>query len=207
MKIAIIGATGYVGSKILVEALARGHHVTAIQNRGNNMQDHEFLKRIDGDATDVSALSRMVAGNDVVISAFNPGLDKDGKGTQSIIDGVKKAGVARLLVVGGAGTLLHPAGGRVLDQADFPSEWKQGSLRTAAFLEQLRLETDLDWVFLSPAAALLPGVRTGIYRVGKDSLLVDTEGHSRISLEDYAIAMLDEVENPQWHRERFTVAY
>lgn len=207
MKIALIGATGYVGSSILTEALARGHHVSAIVGNAGRLPQHASLSGVKGDATDAAALANMVAGHDVVISAFNPGRDHDGSGTRAIIDGVKLGGVARLLVVGGAGTLQHPAGGRVVDQPDFPAEWKQGSLRTAAFLDQLRGETALDWVFLSPAAVLAPGQRTGHYRSGKDDLLTDANGESRISLQDYAVAMIDETEAPQHHFERFAVAY
>jgi putative NADH-flavin reductase len=215
MKIALIGATGYVGSSILTEALARGHQITAIVGDARRLPQHAKLSGVEGDATDAAALAKMVAGHDVVISAFNPGRDQDGSGTRAIIDGVKLGGVARLLAVGGAGTLNHPAGGRVVDQPDFPVEWKQGSLRTAAFFEQLREqpreqlrgETALDWVFLSPAAVLAPGERTGHYRSGKDTLLTDANGESRISLQDYAVAMLDEAEAPQHHFERFTVAY
>ena len=207
MKIALIGATGYVGSKVLVEALARGHHVTAIINDATGLPTHQNLTGIEGDATNAEALASMVAHHDVVISAFNPGRDQDGSGTKSIIDGVKRGGVARFIAVGGAGTLRHPAGGLVLDQPDFPAEWKEGSLRTAAFLEQLRAESELDWVFLSPAAVLFQGERTGRYRVGKDDLLIDAKGESRISLEDYAVALIDETEVPKRHLERFTVAY
>lgn len=133
--------------------------------------------------------------------------DSTGTGTQAIIDGVKRARVSRLLVVGGAGSLKLPSGGRVIDQPDFPAEWKDGALRTAAFLDRLRAETELDWAFLSPALMLVPGVRTGRYRTGRDDLLTDDAGESRISLQDYAVAMLDEAERPQRHRERFSVAY
>jgi putative NADH-flavin reductase len=128
----------------------------------------------------------------VVISAFNPGRDEDGTGTRSILDGVKRARVGRMLAVGGAGSLEVAPGQRLVDQPDFPAQWKQGALRTAAFLEQLRAETELDWVFLSPAAMLVPGERTGRYRVGGDQLMTDEKGESRISLQDYAVAMLDE---------------
>ncbi|MET3135555.1 putative NADH-flavin reductase [Oxalobacteraceae bacterium GrIS 1.11] len=207
MKIALIGATGYVGSKVLDEALARGHYVTAIISDATGLPTHENLAGIEGDARNAEALASMVARHDVVISAFNPGRDQDGSGTRSIIDGVKRGGVARFIAVGGAGTLQHPAGGLVLDQPDFPAEWKEGSLRTAAFLEQLRAESELDWVFLSPAAVLFQGERTGRYRVGKDDLLIDAKGESRISLEDYAVALIDETEVPKRHLERFTVAY
>ena len=207
MKIALIGATGYVGASILAEALARGHHVTAIARHTAALPQHALLTGADMDASNAADLARLVAGHDLVISAFNPGRDPDGRGTRAIIDGVKSGGVRRLLAVGGAGTLQHPAGGRVVDQPDFPAEWKEGSLRTAAFLEQLRAEMALDWVFLSPAAVLAPGERTGLYRSGKDKLLADAHGESRISLQDYACAMLDEAEAPRHHRERYTVAY
>lgn len=208
MKIALIGATGYVGARLLSEALARGHRVTAtVKNGGRLPPQHANLTRVAADATDVAALAGAVAGNDLVISAFNPGLDANEAGTRAIVEGVKQAGVGRLLVVGGAGSLLLPSGQRVVDQPDFPAEWKDGALRTAAFLEQLREEQQLDWVFLSPPAMLMPGERTGRYRVGKDSLLTDAAGESRISLEDYAVAMLDEAERPRHHRERFTVGY
>ncbi len=120
---------------------------------------------------------------------------------------VKQAGVARFLSVGGAGSLHLPSGERVIDQPDFPAEWKAGALLTIAFLDLLRTENELDWVFLSPSALLVPGERTGKYRVGKDNLLIDADGKSHISLEDYAVAMLDEAERPQHHRERFTVGY
>lgn len=208
MKIALIGATGYVGSKLLAEALARGHHVTAIVRNGSKLPpQRDALTLAQIDATDAAALAAVAAGHDLVISAFNPGVDANGNGTLAIIDGVKRAGVDRLLAVGGAGSLYLPSGQRVVDQPDFPAEWKQGALRTAAFLDQLRDEKKLDWVFLSPAAMLVPGERTGHYRAGKDQLLTDAEGESRISLQDYAVAMLDEAERPQHHRERFTVAY
>ncbi|WP_263263984.1 NAD(P)-dependent oxidoreductase [Pseudomonas sp. RIT-PI-S] len=207
MKIALIGATGYVGSPLLLEALERGHEVTAIVTRPMNLPDHPRLTAVQGDATDSSQLAERVAGHDLVISAFNPGRDPNGSGPQAIIDGVKRADVPRLLVVGGAGTLKLASGERVVDQPDFPHEWKEGALRTAAFLDQLRLEPELDWVFLSPAAMLVPGERTGHYRLGQDELLLDAHGESRISLQDYALAMLDEAEHPRHHRQRFTVAY
>lgn len=207
MKIALIGATGYVGAILLAEALARGHHVTAIARNIAALPRHALLTSVDTDASNARALAGAVAGHDVVISAFNPAHDPEGSVTRAIIDGVKSGGVPRLLAVGGAGTLLHPAGGRVVDQPDFPAEWKEGSLRTAAFLDQLSSETELDWIFLSPAAVLAPGERTGIYRSGKDELLINAHGESRISLQDYAMAMLDEAEAPRHHRERYTVAY
>ena len=207
MKIALIGATGFVGSGILKEALERGHEVSAIVRDGSALPAAANLRAALTDATDVDALADAVRDHDLVISAFNPGDDPDGTGTRAIIDGVKRAGVARLLVVGGAGTLEVAPGQRLVDQPDFPAEWKEGALRTAAFLDQLRSEREVDWVFVSPAANLHPGERTGRYRVGGDRFMTDEAGESRISLADYAVAMLDEAERPAHHRARFSVAY
>jgi len=207
VKIAIIGASGLVGTKILSESLDRGHEITAIVRNPERLPTHPKLRAARGDATRPAELALLVTGHDVVISAFNPGKDESGTGTRSIIDAVKGSEVKRLLVVGGAGSLEIAPGKRLIDQPDFPAQWKDGAQRTAAFLDQLRGETELDWAFVSPAAMLAPGRRTGHYRVGGDQLLTDSDGESRISLEDYAVAMLDEIERPQHHRKRFSVAY
>lgn len=207
MKIAIIGATGYTGSKILAEALGRGHEVTAIVRNTNKLPAHTHLTAANGDATDPASLASLLAGNDVVVSAFNPGKDATGKGTASVVEAVKRAGVGRLVVVGGAGSLEVAPGRRLVDQPDFPAAWKDGALKTAAFLDALRAEPELDWTFVSPAARLSPGERTGTYRVGGDQLMTDESGESRISVEDYAVAMLDEIERPCHRRTRFSVAY
>ncbi len=207
MKIALIGATGLVGSRILSESLDRGHTVTAIVRNPETLSGEAGVTPVKGDVQDTAGLASLVAGHDVVISAFNPGKDETGKGGRSIVDALKTAGVSRLLVVGGAGTLEIAPGQRVVDQSDFPAEWKDGALRTADFLGLLRGESELDWVFVSPAAMLMPGERTGQYRVGGDRLMTDAKGDSRISLEDYAVAMLDETERPKHHRTRFSVAY
>lgn len=207
MKIALIGATGLVGARILTESLGRGHAVTAIVRNPAALPAHDRLTASRGDATDATGLAGLVAGHDAVISAFNPGKDVGGTGPRAIVEAVRQAAVARLLVVGGAGSLEIGSGQRVVDQPDFPTLWKDGALRTAAFLDLLREERDLDWVFVSPAAMLVPGERTGRYRTGADRLLTDESGDSRISLEDYAVAMLDEAEHPRHHRARFSVAY
>lgn len=207
MKIAIIGATGLVGTRVLSESLDRGHEVTAIIRNPHELPTHPKLRAAKGDATKPAELASLVAGHDVVISAFNPGKDESGTGAGSIIDAVKRSGAKRLLVVGGAGSLKVAPGKRLVDQPDFPAQWKDGALRTAAFLDQLLGETELDWAFVSPAAMLVPGERTGHYRVGGDQLLTDSHGECRISIEDYAVAMLDEIERPQHHRKRFSVAY
>ena len=207
MKIAIIGASGFVGSRILSEALNRGHEVTAIVTKPDKLPAAPKLRSLEGDATDPALLAPLLAGHDVAISAFNPGKDESGAGPRSILDAAKRAGVARLLVVGGAGTLEVAPGRRLIDEPDFPTQWKAGALKTAAFLDLLRGEAELDWAFLSPAAMLAPGERTGTYRVGGDQLLTGPDGQSRISTEDYAVAMLDEAETPCHSRQRFSVAY
>ncbi len=207
MKIAIIGATGLVGSKILSETLDRGHEVTAIVRNPDRLPMHPKLRAARGDVTKPAELASLVAGHDALISAFNPGTDESGTGARSIIDATKRSGVKRLLVVGGAGSLEIAPGKRLVDQPDFPAQWKDGALKTAAFLDELLGEAEPDWAFVSPAAMLAPGERTGKYRVGGDQFMTDSNGESRISLEDYAVAMLDEIERPQHHRKRFSVAY
>ncbi len=207
MKIALIGATGFIGSGILSESLQRGHDVTAIVRSTADLLGRPGLTTVQGDVTHADRLAQLLAGHDVVISAFNPGKDATGTGARSILEAAKRSRVPRLLVVGGAGTLEVAPGQRLVDQPDFPQEWKEGALRTADVLDQLRAEPELDWVFVSPAAVIAPGERTGKYRVGGDQLLTDSNGESRISIADYAVAMLDEVEKPQHTRARIAVAY
>lgn len=213
MKIALIGATGFVGSAILKEALERGHEVTAIVRHPDKLTAHPKLHAQKGDIYNTDEVAQLVAGHDAVISAFNPGwtnpdiYDLQVKGTKTIIAGVKKAGIKRLLLVGGAGSLEVKPGVQSVDLPEFPKEWKQGALATREALNLLRQEPELDWSFLSPSADLSPGQRTGKFRLGKDQLLKDANGQSRISTQDYAVAMLDEVERPAHVRQRFTVGY
>lgn len=206
MRIAIIGATGFTGRPITDEALARGHAVTALARSLDGLPTHEDLRAVSVDATRTDELAACLDGHEAVVSAFNPGKDETGRGTGAIVEACKRARI-RLLVVGGAGSLEVASGGRLLDRPDFPAAWKDGALRTAAFLDVLKTERELDWVFLSPPAQLVPGGRSGRYRIGRDALLTDDAGESRISTADYAVAMLDEVERPQHSRQRFTVAY
>ena len=213
MKIALIGATGFVGSAILREALERGHEVTAIVRHPEKIKPQAKLRPQKGDVNNADEVACLVAGHDAVISAFNPGWSDPDiynlqvKGTQAIISGVKKAGINRLLFVGGAGSLEVKPGVQSVDTPEFPKDWKQGSLATREALNQLRKESGLDWSFLAPSADLSPGQRTGKFRLGTDQLLKDANGQSRISVEDYAMAMIDEVENPGHIRQRFTVGY
>ena len=213
MKIAIIGASGQIGAFIRDEALTRGHKVTAI------VRHPEKITVQDPRLTVVQAdilkdkVDELVKGHDAVISAYNPGwsnpdiYNEQIEGYKAIISGVKKSGIKRLLVVGGAGTLEVAPGVQLLDKASFPENIKGGVLATREVLYMLREEKELEWTFLSPPASIAAGERTGHYRVGKDQLLKNEEGESKISTQDYAIAMLDELENLQHIRERFTVAY
>lgn len=213
MKIALIGASGFVGSALLNEALDRGHEVTAIVRHPEKLTPRERLRPVKGDVYDADDVARLVAGHDAVISAFNPGWGNPDiynlqvRGTESIIEGVKRAGIKRLLFVGGAGSLEVKPGVQALDLPGFPAEWKQGALATREALNLLRNEPTLDWSFLSPSADLSPGIRTGTFRLGKDQVLSDANGQSRISTQDYAVAMIDEVERPAHVRQRFTVGY
>lgn len=213
MKIALIGATGFVGSAIMREALDRGHHVSAIVRDPAKLTPQARLHPLKGDIYNQDEVTRLVAGHDAVISAFNPGwgnpdmYDLQVRGTRSIIDGVKKAGITRLLFVGGAGSLEVKPGVQSVDLPDFPKEYKQGALATREALNMLRKETALEWSFLSPSADLYPGPHTGKFRLGTEQLLKNADGQSRISTGDYAMAMIDELENPSHVRQRFTVGY
>lgn len=202
-KIAIIGATGRAGSQLLEEALRRGHSVTAIARDTSKIGACAGVVSKNVDVLDAAALQDAVAGHDAVISAAHFATVP----ASALIGPVKQAGVKRLLVVGGAGSLLLPDGTRVIDSAGFPAEYKAEASAGAAFLEALRQEQELDWTFLSPSALFLEGERTGKFRVGKDDLLVNAEGQSWITFADYAIALIDEVETPKHSRQRFTVGY
>jgi putative NADH-flavin reductase len=213
MKIALLGATGFVGSALLKEALDRGHTVTAIVRHPEKLEKRERLVAKAGDVYDTAALATVMQGNEAVISAFNPGwkdwnlYEDQVRGTASIINAVKKAGIKRVLWVGGAGGLEVKPGVRVIDSPDLPDWVRPGSLATMNALEQLQKEPELDWSFLAPSAQLQPGTRTGKFRLGKGQLLLDANGQSRISVQDYAVAMIDELEKPAHIRQRFTVGY
>ena len=213
MKIALIGATGFIGSAILREALDRGHQVTAIIRHPEKLPQHPSLVAQKGDVTNEMETTALVAGHDAVISAYSPGRDvpdiyqQHVSGYRKIIDGVKEAGVKRLLVVGGAGSLEVAPGVQLVDTPQFPEQWKAGALAAREILYLLRDESELEWTFLSPSNMIAPGERTGRFRLGTDQLLTDANGQSRISVEDYAVAMLNELEDPKHVRQRFTVGY
>lgn len=202
-KIAIIGATGRAGSQLLEEALRRGHSVLAIARDPSRLQGRAGVTVQALDVTDSAALQKALAGVDAVLSAAHFATIEP----HAIIEPVKRAGVKRLLVVGGAGSLLLPSGHRVIDSPDFPEAYKAEASAGARFLEQLRQEQNLDWTFLSSSAEFVEGERTGHYTLGKDHLLIGADGKSWISFADYAIAMIDELEKPAHSRQRFTVGY
>ncbi|XQE66288.1 NAD(P)-dependent oxidoreductase [Pseudomonas sp. P3C3] len=213
MKLALIGATGYVGAALLEEALNRDHQVTALVRHPEKLPQHPNLIAIKSDVHEVAALSEKLRGHDAVLSAFNPGWgvadirEQFVTGTKAILTATKAAGVPRLLVVGGAGSLYVAPGQQLIDSAGFPAEYKEGAEGARQALNLLREERDLQWTFLSPAAHLEPGPRTGQFRLGGDDLLLSDGQPGRISVADLAVALLDETEQPQHPRQRFTLAY
>lgn len=213
MKIALIGATGFVGSAVLKELLARGHEVRALARDPAKLAAQPGLQTVRADVTDAAAVTEAVRGVDAVISAYNPGWghadlhDEFLRGADAIQAGVKAAGVARLLVVGGAGSLYIAPGVQLVDTPEFPAEWKAGALAAREALNRLKTAEGLDWTFLSPAIHLEPGERTGVYRLGRDEPVFDAAGQSRITVADLAAALVAEAEQPQFLRQRFTLGY
>ncbi|MDA5193933.1 NAD(P)-dependent oxidoreductase [Govanella unica] len=217
MKIVLLGASGFVGSALLSEALNRGHDVTAVVRHPDKLAHQQGLTTLRGDIYDSETLAAIMASHDAVISAFNPGwtpgsprpemYEDQVRGTASILAAIKKAGVRRVLWVGGAGGLEVSPGVALIDTPGFPEWVEPGARATSEALEDLRRHPELDWSFLAPSAKLEKGERTGKFRLGGDRLLVDDKGESRISVQDYAVAMIDELEHPAHLRQRFTVGY
>lgn len=203
-KIALLGISGNAGSRIAHELLQRGHTVTGIARKAEGVAPHPQLTVKTADATSVDALVPLLRGHDAVISAtrFVGGSD-----AETLIAATKSAGVPRLLVVGGAGSLEVAPGKALIDTPNFPDAYKAEAGAGGALLKRLRSEKELDWTFLSPSALFAPGERTGKFRLGGDQLLTDANGKSWISMEDYAIALADELERPKHSRVRFTAGY
>ena len=213
MNIALIGATGFVGTPVLAELLSRGHSVTVLARTPSKLGPQTGLTVVAADALDAAQVASAVAGHDAVISAYNPGWsepqihDLHLKASRAIVEGVKQAGLKRLLVVGGAGSLYVAPGLQLVDTPQFPAEYKQGALAARQALNELKTETALDWSFVSPPIGLAPGERTGKYRVGADDLLPGTgDQPAGISVADLAVAIVDEIETPRHAQRRFTVA-
>lgn len=203
MKVALIGATGNVGSRVLAELLSRHHTVTAIARHPEKTAAQPGVTAKRGDVFDKAGLTAALAGHDAVISAVR----FSGSDPRTLIDAVKAAGIRRYLVVGGAGSLEVAPGQKLVDTPTFPAAYKPEALKGGEFLDLLRAERDLDWTFLSPSAMIAAGQRTGKFRLGGDQLLTDGSGKSSISYEDFAVALVDELEKPAHSRKRFTVGY
>ncbi|MCP2277838.1 NAD(P)-dependent oxidoreductase [Nocardia amikacinitolerans] len=211
MRITVFGAAGEVGRRVVAEALARGHEVTAVvrnPERATNLPAEVEVRT--GDAANVDDVESLSAGQDLVITATRPAPGREAElpeVTAAILAGVARTG-ARLLVVGGAATLIVPgADGMTLHEIpDFPAELRPIARACEEQLAVCRAASTVNWTYLSPPAELLPGARTGEYRLGGDELLSDANGVSRISMEDFAVALLDEAERPAHGGARFTVA-
>lgn len=203
MKIALIGATGMAGSRILEELVSRGHYVKAIARNTHKVPDTERVLSVDIDLNDHDALVAELKGQDAVISSVPfQGLDAN-----ALINSVRDSKIKRYIVVGGAGSLNVPNQNvRLLDTDDFPEAYKPEAEAAVHFLDKLKQVDDIDWTFISPAAEFGPGKRTGEFRLGKDELIVSKDG-SKISAEDFAIALCDELENNNHIQQRFTVGY
>ncbi|MGA8706778.1 MAG: NAD(P)-dependent oxidoreductase [Steroidobacteraceae bacterium] len=201
-RIALIGASGNIGGRILAEALKRGHAVTGIVRNVHKLTPQSQLSITRGDIADPGALAAVLRGADVVVASV-----RWTDNASQLLAAVHQAGVARLIAIVGAGSLEVSPGVRVLDTQEFPAAWRPGAEGAARALDTLRTETTIDWVAVSPSWNIAPGQRTGKFRVGGDQLLRDAAGESRISREDFAVAIVDEIERPKHHRQRITVGY
>ena len=203
MNIAIIGATGNVGSRVLDEALRRGHEVTAITRDPRKLEARAGVAVRAGSTSDGPALTRTLKGHDAVIVSVKWNENDIGR----VIDVIKKSGVKRCLFVVGAGSLIRKDGRTHFDHMAEKGVQPPTSKPASLALEAIRKVSDLDWTAISPAASIQPGERTGKFRLGLDRLIEDDEGRSMISREDFAIAILDEIEKPKHIRKRYTAAY
>lgn len=210
MKILLVGGSGTIGSRILAEAVGRGHTVTTVTRDPAKVSARAGVTAVKGDALDPNSLAELAKGHDAVVSAYSPGADP-----AKVIDAARvhvaalpKAGVKRLVVVGGAGSLEVAPGVQLVDTPEFPAAWKQIALTHRDALGVYRKDgAALEWTYFSPAALIEPGERTGKFRTGTTQLIADDKGQSRISAEDYAIALVDELEKPKHVRGQLTAAY
>ena len=203
MRISLIGATGNAGSRILAELIRRGHQVTAIVRHPEKVPKLDNVIAKLGDTNCVHDLASTLRGHDVVVSSVH---FLDGQ-ADKLVDAVRQAGVPRYVVVGGAGSLDNGKGVKLIDAGDVPEPYRAESRAGCAFLDLLRETNDLDWTFLSPSAQFIAGERTGVFRLGTDTALRDANGRSWISYDDYAVALVDEIEQPRHSGRRFTVGY
>ena len=210
LKIALFGATGMIGSRIAAEALARGHEVTAISRKSGPVQGLPQLQVIAGDVFDAARNAAQIAGFDAIASAYGPAQEDPSKvieAARSLIALARASGVKRLVAVGGSGSLEVAPGKQLVDTEGFPDAYKGVALAHREALGVYRSAADIDWTFFAPAAMIAPGTKTGTFRTGADTLLVDANGNSKISAEDYAVAFVDEIEQGRFVRHLATVAY
>jgi putative NADH-flavin reductase len=212
MNITLIGASGFIGSAILNEALARGHRVKALVTRPERLAAHPNLDAQATDVMDVARLTAQLAGSDAVVSSFSGHaqaevLDYYLAGVKSIVSAAKEARAPRLLMVGGAGSLEVAPGVQLIDTPTFPAQYKATAEGARQALQLLQKEASLNWTMLSPSAVIAPGARTGTFRTSLNQLLTGADGSSTISVEDFALALVDELEQPAHPRQRFTVGY
>jgi len=216
MRVVLYGATGMIGSRILKELLSRGHVVTAVARDPSKLGAQKNLTIEKGDMLDADGIAKVAKGADVVISSYAPPVGPQGpdpakvgqlsEATRALIAGVRRAGAPRIIMVGGAGSLEVSPGLQIVDAPTFPDAYKPVALAHRDAMHVLR-DSDLNWTYFSPAMMIQPGERTGKFRLGKDSLVSDEKGNSSISAEDYAIALVDEVEQGRHTKQRFTIGY
>jgi putative NADH-flavin reductase len=212
MKIAVFGAGGRIGSRIVDEALRRGHDVTAaVRQPEKYTRIHEHLKVAKGDLFNSQDVETAAFNQDAVVVSYSPTNGAPASTLTEvvtpIINGLRQAHIKRLIIVGGAGSLEVAPGVQLVDTPDFPEAYKAVALAHREALKAYQKTTDLDWTFASPSAEIMPGERTGKFRTAKNQLLVDANGKSHISMEDYAVGIIDEIENPMHIREVFTIGY
>ncbi|HST07087.1 MAG TPA: NAD(P)H-binding protein [Gemmatimonadaceae bacterium] len=216
MKLVVFGATGNVGQRIVAEALRRGHEVVGVVRDPDAVKSpNKEVRLVKGDATDADSVARAARGADAAVSAISPRPNARGlpapslaANARALIKGLRAADVKRVLYVGGAGSLEVAPGKKLADLPDFPAAYRDEAREGREALEIWRKDAKgLDWTYLSPAAEIAPGARTGNYRTTDDKLLTDQKGKSFISFEDYAVAVLDELEHPKHVAKRFGVAY
>jgi uncharacterized protein len=203
MRIALVGATGNVGTKIVEEALSRGHQITGIARHIEKLNPRPGLTARQADLADEKKLVDAVRGHDAIIVSVR----YQHNDVLKSFAAAKAADVKRVLLVGGAASLEVSPGVRLVDTPGFPAEIKVEALPAAEALKRVREEKTLEWTFVSPSIMLVPGQRTGKFRIGGEQVLKDAKGDSRISQEDLAVAIIDELEKPRHIRKRFTVGY
>ena len=215
-KVAVIGATGFVGTQVVKELANRGYFVNALARNTSKIEESENVKAVTADIYNTAELSAILKGNEAVISAFNPGWTNPNifedflKGAESIEKAVEESGVKRFITVGGAGSLYIAENLQLIDTPEFPAEIKPGAEAARQYLEMIKKNEILDWTFFSPAIEMhqgTAGVRKGTYRTALENPVFDENGRSVLSVEDVAVALVDELENNQFVKQRFTAAY